>query len=587
VTGPTLPLLPAGTYGNGTGLTVITQCTDVQPGFYAPAGSFLPILCPGWGFCAGRAHDTENSVPGSQPVGVQDGQQVVESTQTVEEAQSVVEQMFELTANNRSEVNETAFLFHMASAYGVPLEAISLELTKEEQALKEWEDAIEEEGEQRRHLRERNAQSNEHSRSLQASSTTFSYRVRINPAFLSSSSSAINVTTIATSLQATAVGLSSSLALVLGVSVSQTALPTAAVLRVNRTVQIFVTADCPPGYWGNGNLCLPCNPGSYDLGGKTANCTDCAGGTFQPERAATSCQQCVAGAVCRPAASATELCVGGRYSNATDLMSGEQCAHCPAGHSCFMGSTVPTSCAPGTTAAILGASRCDSCGGGSYQSASGGTACQICALGSFCTLGASAAQPCPSGRYGSASDLSASDQCTRCPRGSACATGSTAPLPCAAGSFQTEDGHSSCLYCSPGMFQSSTGKTQCSTCEGGTYSKINGSAECNNCLSRTSSRSGSSSCDTCDRGFLRRDAFTRATPMNCEDQLCLETDKVDCPKDTLLETVVVLPGHWRLSNRSRVITKCEGGNATRRCKGGRDAGTAGEGYCGELYTGPE
>ena len=35
------------------------------------------------------------------------------------------------------------------------------------------------------------------------------------------------------------------------------------------------------------------------------------------------------------------------------------------------------------------------------------------------------------------------------------------------------------------------------------------------------------------------------------------------------------------------MTKCEGANAADRCRGGVDAGVDGEGYCGDLYTGPE
>jgi hypothetical protein len=121
----------------------------------------------------------------------------------------------------------------------------------------------------------------------------------------------------------------------------------------------------------------------------------------------------------------------------------------------------------------------------------------------------------------------------------------------------------------------------------GSYSSIHGAAECNNCLARTSSNAGSTSCDICDEGFVRLDVQTDATPHSCKDQICREPDKVSCPRDTLLETIVIRPGYWRLSNRSTVISKCESGNVTERCSGGRDAGTDGEGYCGNLYTGPE
>ena len=130
---PASSLLTSGTFGNGIGLSDIAQCADVQPGFYSPTGSALPLPCPSWGFCPGRAYDTENPdlglEPGSQPVVVPGGQQVVQ--QVVQ--QSVVEQEVELLASDSAAVNKTVFLQHMASQYGVPIEAISLELTEQEQ----------------------------------------------------------------------------------------------------------------------------------------------------------------------------------------------------------------------------------------------------------------------------------------------------------------------------------------------------------------------------------------------------------------------------------------------------------------------
>ena len=43
----------------------------------------------------------------------------------------------------------------------------------------------------------------------------------------------------------------------------------------------------------------------------------------------------------------------------------------------------------------------------------------------------------------------------------------------------------------------------------------------------------------------------------------------------------------RLSNRSRVTTKCGGDSPESRCAGGIDAGDAGNGYCAERFTAPE
>eukprot|EP00966_Prymnesium_polylepis_P137903 3186902-Prymnesium_polylepis.1 len=226
-------------------------------------------------------------------------------------------------------------------------------------------------------------------------------------------------------------------------------------------------------------------------------------------------------------------------------------------------------------------------------------------LGSFCPQGASAALPCPSGRFGGIPDLSAAELCHNCTAGSLCITGSIAPKSCAAGSFQPNEGSSSCTYCQPGHFQNVMGSLGCFKCPDRTYASISGAVECNNCLARTSSYPASAECDVCDVHFYRLDAQTEANQTTCIP--CPEKGAA-CPMDTTLETIIVLPGHWRLSGWSRVITRCVGNTAAERCVGGPNAsGTAasvgriltstvvdgdapninGDDYCGPIYSGPE
>ena len=152
--------------------------------------------------------------------------------------------------------------------------------------------------------------------------------------------------------------------------------------------------------------------------------------------------------------------------------------------------------------------------------------------------------------------------------------------------MQASEGRSSCDLCPPGHFQNASGSLACFACQSGTYSSISGSAECNNCLTRLSSDNGATSCSLCDKDYFLLDEKTAATPEDCDASLCNDVE-VECPKGSTLETLVLRPGYWRLSNRSRAISACSGGNATARCKGGSDAGSDGNGYCGELYTGPE
>ena len=506
----------SGTYGEDTGLVHISQCIDVQPGFYAPTGSSQPIPCPSWGLCAGRAYDTQNTVPGSQPVGVSGGSQVMQQTQTVVDEQDIVEQTIELLASDSGAVNETAFLHHVASVYGVPVEAISLTLTREEQALKEWEDALEDEGEGlgRRQLEAGRQHSSghvpnaetlawaPHTRALQTSGKKLTYSLRIDPSYvisLSASAASRNATALSASMQAAAAGLTTSLAAALGLNVTLAAAPAVSTRLSNRTLVVNLEVACPPGHWGSDGKCIACSPGRFDVGGKTTACTDCRSGTYQPDR--------------------------------------------------------------------------------------GASACQVCETGSYCIAGSSIAAGCPAGRYSNLTGLGAAAQCMICPAGSVCAVvGSVVPVNCAPGSFTSEMGRSSCTGCEPGRNQPARGQTGCGICPSRTFSSFIGAVECNNCLSHLSSYPGSIECGICDEGFFRRDSRTKATPEACEP--CFEKG-ARCLVDATLETMVVLPGFWRLSNRSRVITKCKGGAVEQRCIGGTDAGASGEGYCGKHYTGPE
>ena len=308
-------------------------------------------------------------------------------------------------------------------------------------------------------------------------------------------------------------------------------------------------AQCPVGHRCSAGAALPvkCTAGTISMAG-SAECSLCRSGTFQ------------------------------RYVGQT------ACNVCPTGSACAAGSTEPMPCSPGSVAAEQGATDCIACAGGSFQPDKGRTACLRCPLGAYCPAGTLAPLPCPSGTFSGETDLSSVGQCTLCPVGSSCATGSEAPLSCTPGFYTPEAGRSSCTHCEPGHNQSAEGQMGCSLCPVRTYVSITGAAECHNCLTRLSSFSGSATCNICDEGFFRRDALTEATTESCK--LCFEKG-ARCPTNTTLETVVVLPGFWRLSNRSKQMIKCKGSAAVKRCIGGMDAGFSGEGYCSERYTGPE
>ena len=66
---------------------------------------------------------------------------------------------------------------------------------------------------------------------------------------------------------------------------------------------------------------------------------------------------------------------------------------------------------------------------------SGRTACFDCTAGEYCTEGAAAGLPCPSGRYQNVllAVMTSVDDCIGCPAGSSCSTGAAEPTECSPG----------------------------------------------------------------------------------------------------------------------------------------------------------
>ena len=154
----------------------------------------------------------------------------------------------------------------------------------------------------------------------------------------------------------------------------------------------------------------------------------------------------------------------GRHANATQLSAADQCLACQPGSSCSAGALIPTPCAAGTFSSISNESACTRCSGGTFQPADESTACLSCTHGSFCPEGASAALPCPRGRFAAASNLTDGNQCENCPRGHFCFAGATAPVACSPGSHAPDTSSSLCSACAEGTFQSASGSERCIDC---------------------------------------------------------------------------------------------------------------------------
>ena len=69
------PIPAGGTYNNIIGATSNSACNGVEPNYWAPMGSSVPLKCPSSGFmCPGAAHDIEHK--GSLPIEVAQGKRI-------------------------------------------------------------------------------------------------------------------------------------------------------------------------------------------------------------------------------------------------------------------------------------------------------------------------------------------------------------------------------------------------------------------------------------------------------------------------------------------------------------------------------
>ena len=140
-----------------------------------------------------------------------------------------------------------------------------------------------------------------------------------------------------------------------------------------------------PGFFGApGSAAAPCAAGSFSALPAQSACLPCPAGEYQPQAAATACRACPAASVSPEGAAAADACVclAGHAREDTD----PECAGCPA-FRCG-------ACAPGTFAALAGASACSACAPGEHQPASGQSACLDCPQDTYAGPGAPACTSC-------------------------------------------------------------------------------------------------------------------------------------------------------------------------------------------------
>ena len=457
-------------------------------GFYAPAGSVLPLACPGWGFCPGRADDTENAVPGSIPTVVAQGKKVSLITES-EAAQTNVTTLdlpLELELEDEAAFNRTAVRLHVASLLGIPMEAV----------------ALSRDSTTRRRL-----------------GVLVHFTIRIDQAYASDVDARIGElwSTIeaddargdgadeggsGTSDEGSggsggddyplfASLLSEALGSQVNISRATAPVEVSRIVTLNQTVTRLAIVDCGAGFWGANGKCIPCSKGTFKPAGSDATeCLPCAAGTYQPDIQAVECLPCLAGHYCAEGSAAALPCPGGtRVNKSIEVMTREEdCIVCPVGYSCSVGSEEAVLCSAGTYGDVERLERCFSCEAGKFADVEGATACKQCLAGAFCPRGASIALPCEAGSYSNLTNISLASQCEPCPMGHACATGSLAPAPCTPGSIAPTSRSSVCTPCSPGTYQPDSGGLQCLMCGAGNYSASILSCEpCSSCFETSSS----------------------------------------------------------------------------------------------------
>ena len=246
---------------------------------------------------------------------------------------------------------------------------------------------------------------------------------------------------------------------------------------------VSTPTPCVPGYASPGGFCSPCIDGStYSSTQAAASCTSCSLKCPGGARVATTCNT-TADIVCTP-------CLPGTYNGVGLNMT---CSNCGPGNMCpNMSMTSPVSCNAGYYCPGNNTSNSITCNAGKY-SYSGSSVCSSCGPGTFsAAIGAvssATCQLCGSGTYSTALMAVSSATC----------------LSCGAGNYSTALGANACSSCGPGTYSASTGAVTsgtCLLCDAGKFSTVTAavtSASCALCLNgKYSTALGAASCTQCN-----------------------------------------------------------------------------------------
>ncbi len=234
--------------------------------------------------------------------------------------------------------------------------------------------------------------------------------------------------------------------------------------------------SCPAGYYCAGGpmyydnvQAITCVAGKYSADG-AISCSNCAAGTYNSEKAQTSCAPCTSGSYSTIGAlscvytstscpvgtfaiapSSCSACPTGKFNPSTGASSGLMCFECDAGTF-------------GATTGLSSASCTGTCSAGFYCPAGSSSATQnVCLAGTWSSPGAASCIPCAAGRF--SASLSATDKasCASCPAGSFCPAGSAFPKECLGWTYGNLTGQAACGACPPNTFCNGRSSVPCAS----------------------------------------------------------------------------------------------------------------------------
>ncbi len=301
--------------------------------------------------------------------------------------------------------------------------------------------------------------------------------------------------------------------------------------------------SCPSGTWSNrtglGSMdeCEICPPGRFcPTSGMTQPGPLCTAGYYCPggrDEPSNSSLLCSAGYYCPMGSgvSTQVACPAGTFRGAVGGASVVDCAVCPAGMVCVIGTAVPvvcpigSYCPPGTQSSLQ--FRCPVGTFGASLGLSTLSSCSACLAGMACTA-SGLSQPdvsCSAGYFclGGAASSTPLDGITGnvCPMGHYCPINSMSPVPCPAGSFSPNTGNrnmSDCQNLPVGLFSTSSAVVSISNCS----SAICGNTSLTSCQPNVNGFCSLSavSAGSCDEGFVCSGGSNTPRPTTSGGYIC-------------------------------------------------------------------